>query len=399
MSGGRGIEERRRHPIWPRPQLRGGEDQRRVGWLELFFDLIFVVIVSVLAGDLVHHLSADGILRFILEFLAVFWIWNGFTFYTERFESEGLDTRITTFIAILAVAGLAVWGGDGLGRNYLGFVLSYAVARLLNIAMWLRAAHANREFRPAALSFAGGFTVAFALMIGSFFVDESLRLLIWGIAVVLDIATPAISERTQRDLPQISRDKYPERFGLLTMIILGEVVASVIGGVVEVNAAHELTGATVVNAVIGLGIGFGLWWVYYDFVARRVFRPTVRIALTWVYMHFFVLISVVSVGVAVEVAMTQTADGVLSIPAQTILFLGMSLTVISMGAVEITLDRESDEPTHPVISPALKIGIGALLIPFVFVRELPIPAALGIALLALVVPACYGAVVWYRPIR
>lgn len=97
--------------------------------------------------------------------------------------------------------------------------------------------------------------------------------------------------------------------------------------------------------------------------------------------------------------MTQTAEGVLSIPAQTVLFLGMSLTVISLGAVEITLNREADEPTHPVLSPAIKIGIGALLIPLVFVRELPIPVALGIALLALVVPAFYGAIVWYRPIR
>lgn len=58
------------------------------------------------------------------------------------------------------------------------------------------------------------------------------------------------------------------------MIILGEVVASVIGGVVDVNSAHGLSGATVLNAVIGLAIGFGLWWVYYDFVARRVFRPS-----------------------------------------------------------------------------------------------------------------------------
>jgi low temperature requirement protein LtrA len=394
-----GFGDRAAPRPWQRPALRGGGEHRQVGWLELFFDLIFVVIISILAGDLAHHLSAAGVLQFVLLFLGVFWAWNAVTFYTERFESDGLDSRLFTFLAIVAVTGLAVWGEDGLGHNYLGFALSYAVLRTLNIVLWLRAAHHNPPFRPTARAFTAGFAAAFALILVSFFVDESLRMLLWGVAVVLDIATPALSERTQRDLPQISRDKYPERFGLFTMIILGEVVASVIGGVVEVNAAGEFTVATALNAVLGLAIGFGMWWVYYDFIARRPFRPSFSVALAWVYLHFFVFIGVVAVGVAVEVAMTQTAEGVLSGPAQTVLLLGMSATLAAIGCVELTLAREADEPTHPVVSPALKFGLALLLVPVVFVPDLPVAAGLGIALAALVVPACYGALVWYRPVR
>jgi low temperature requirement protein LtrA len=188
-------------------------------------------------------------------------------------------------------------------------------------------------------AFSAGFAAAFALILVSFFVAEELRMLLWGVAVLLDISTPALSERTQRDLPPISRDKFPERFGLFTMIILGEVVASVIGGLVEVNGAGEFTGATAVNAVLGLAIGFGMWWVYYDFIARRPFRPSVSIAL------------------------------------------------------------EADEPTHPVVSPVLKIAVALLLVPVVFVPELPVAAALGIALLALAVQAVYGSFVWFRKVR
>jgi low temperature requirement protein LtrA len=111
---------------WQKPELRDdGDAHRGVGWLELFFDLVFVVIIAVLAGNLGE---GDNVLRFLIQFTAVFWVWNGFTYYSERFESGGLDNRLFTFIGILAVAGLAIWGRDGLGANYAGFAGAYLLA-------------------------------------------------------------------------------------------------------------------------------------------------------------------------------------------------------------------------------------------------------------------------------
>lgn len=394
-----GFGDRTAPRPWQIPSLRPGDEPRQVGWLELFFDLVFVVIVSVLAEDLLRHLSADGVAEFCLKFLPVFWSWNAVTFYTERFESTGLDNRLFTFLAILPVAGLAVWGDDGLGHNYLGFALSYVALRALNIGMWLRAARHNPPFRPAAFSFAGGFSVALVLILLSFGVDGGLRSLLWGVAVVLDILTPVIFGRTQSKLPPLSRDRYPERVGLLTMIILGEVVASVIGGVVEVNARGELTAATIGNAVLGVAIGFGMWWVYYDFIARRPPRPTVTFALLWTYLHYFVFVSVVIVGVAVEAAMMRDGTGALPPVVQTILLLGMAATLVSISATELTLDRESDEPTHPVASPAVKLLTGLLLGLLALVPDIPITVVLAACLLGLAIPAAYGARVWYWRVR
>ena len=49
-----------------------------MSWLELFFDLVFVVVIARLA----HHLDVAGVLTFAVQFLAVFWVWNAFTYYT-----------------------------------------------------------------------------------------------------------------------------------------------------------------------------------------------------------------------------------------------------------------------------------------------------------------------------
>jgi low temperature requirement protein LtrA len=385
--------------IWPKPTLRGDDGDRRVGWLELFFDLVFVVIVSVLAQDLAHHPTGEGVQLFVLKFLAVFWIWNGFTYYSERFESEGLDSRVFTFLGMLTVAGLAVWGADGLGRNFLGFALSYVAARFLNIGMWLRAGYHSPIFRGTALSFAGGFVVVLTLIGVSFAVDEKLRPLIWGAAILIDMLTPAVFNKVQWKLPPISRDKYPERFGLLTMIILGEVVSSVIGGIAEANAAGELSGPGILNGAIGMAIGFGLWWIYFDFVGRRIPYPPLPIQLAWLYLHFLLLIGLVVVGVGVEVAVAETAHGTLDGALPPILILAESLTLATVGVMEFTLERAADEPTHPVVSPLLKIGVAALLLVGLVWPHPSVTAVLAFCLLALVVPAAYGTYVWFRRVR
>ncbi|MBK4348973.1 low temperature requirement protein A [Lacisediminihabitans changchengi] len=383
---------------WQRPELRDdGTRHRPVGWVELFFDLVFVVIIAVLAHDLEQHIESVGLLTFLLQFVAVFWVWNGFTYYTERFESAGLENRLFVFLAILAVAGLAVWGEDGLGHNYLGFAIAYLAARALNIALWLRAAIHVPRFRRAAWSFAAGFAVAGILILISFVVDEQWRLLLWAAAVVADIASPAVTQRFQADLPPISRDKFPERFGLFTMILLGETIAGVIRGAAESNAESGLSATTLLEAALGLAIGFGLWWLYFDFIARRPTRPVFTVALLWVYLHIAAMASIVVVGAGIAAGIAGDETLPLPGPVSAFLFGGLGAALIAFGLLELTLDRNDNEPTHPRLSPALKFVVGAGLVAVAVAQPaMSTTAAFVIAIAALAVQASYGAIVYYR---
>ncbi len=379
---------------WRTPQLRDdGTEGHRVSWLELFFDLVFVVIVAVIGTSLDQR---HDLLGFTLQFIAIFWVWNAFTYYNERFESHGLEGRLFTFIAMVAVAGLAVWGADGLGANYVGFALSYLLARMLNIALWLRAGYHVPRFRRAAFGFSGGFVVAAALLAVSFFVPVEVRLVLWTLAVLLEIATPTITARFQRDLPPITEDKFPERFGLFTMIVLGETVAEVIQSVAASNAVATLSPLTIVDAVLGLAVGFGLWWVYYDFIARRPARQQFLTVLAWVYLHMAMLIGIVLVGVGIALGL-RDVSGAMEPFARSLLLGGLALSLLTMAAIESTLAREADEPTHPVVSPVLKAAVGLVLVG-VAVAAVPLSttAALVLAVAALAVQAAYGATVWYR---
>ena len=276
--------------------------------------------------------------------------------------------------------------------------MSYLLARTLNIALWLRAGYHVPRFRRASLGFFGGYLVAVALVVMSFFVGEPARLILWSAAVIVEILTPAVTGRFQAGLPPITEDKFPERFGLFTMIVLGETVAEVIQGLASANDVERLTPLTIVCAALGLAIGFGMWWVYYDFVARRPVRQQFYVVLGWVYLHMVMLIGIVFVGVGIADGLGAAGAARIDPFAAHLLFAGLGIMLLSVAVIETTLARAPDEPTHPILSPGLKVAVALALFALALLDP-PIPAALAFALaiVALATQATYGAIVWYHP--
>ena len=77
------------------PSLRTREtgEKRAATWLELFYDLVFVVAVFRLGGRLLADPSGEGVLVFMGLFVIVWWTWAGFTFYADRFDTDDLGQR------------------------------------------------------------------------------------------------------------------------------------------------------------------------------------------------------------------------------------------------------------------------------------------------------------------
>ena len=62
--------------------LDSGERERYASWLELFFDLVFVLAVAQVAHVLNEHSDTGGTLKFFALFVPVWWSWVGFAFYS-----------------------------------------------------------------------------------------------------------------------------------------------------------------------------------------------------------------------------------------------------------------------------------------------------------------------------
>jgi low temperature requirement protein LtrA len=167
------------------------------------------------------------------------------------------------------------------------------------------------------------------------------------------------------------------------MIVLGETIIGVIHGL-------SRTEKHLVDGVLGLAIGFAFWWLYFDFVARRPSRQAIATALGWVYLHLVTLLAITVAGAMATVALA--GHGV-----PDLLFVSVGAALAALGVLETTLEREPGEPTHPTLSPALKIGPGGVLAALALVPvHWPASAALLTCVVVLAVPAVYGASVWYR---
>jgi hypothetical protein len=122
---------------------------RHATWLELFYDLVFVVVIFQLAHNLEEDFSLNGFLVFLTLFVPVWWSWTGAVFYATRFDTDDLGHRILILLQMVGAAFLAVYVTDALGDGSVGFALSYAAIRIILILEYVRT-DISKSFSSAA---------------------------------------------------------------------------------------------------------------------------------------------------------------------------------------------------------------------------------------------------------
>jgi low temperature requirement protein LtrA len=281
---------------WTPPALRTDEEEgreRRVGPLELFLDLIFVALIAELAHSLSQHVDFVRLGEFLLLFFPTWWAWIGPTFYADRFESDDVSHRLSMFALMVPVGGMAVFAPSAVGSTSTGFALSYVIARLVLIVLWLRGGYHNQPMRPVTNRYAIGFSISVLLWTISIWVPPPLRYMLWALGLAIDLLTPLPTLKFQARLPRLSQSHLPERFGLFAIIVLGESVVSVVAGVAAVD---DPSLGVLVTGALGLTLAFGMWWLYFDLIGGRPVRPGVWVTLRWGYGHLPFVMAVTALG-------------------------------------------------------------------------------------------------------
>jgi hypothetical protein len=147
--------------------------------------------------------------------------------YADRFDSDDVLFRAVMLAAMLAIAALAVQIPDvAAGRHDAGFVVAYVILRSLLVALYLRAWPHAVAARPLIARYAGGYSLSIALWLLSLLVDPPLRYVLWGVGLAIEYAMPVVAQRIHARIP-VDPSHVPERFGLFTIIVLGESVVAV----------------------------------------------------------------------------------------------------------------------------------------------------------------------------
>lgn len=327
------------------PALRSAEAdeaERHATWLELFYDLIFVAAISQLAARLGADYSPGGICRFAMLFVPVWWAWAGHTFYLSRFDTEDFGHRLLTMLQMTAVASLAVHVPDALESTSAGFALSYAAVRFILVAEYARAGRHIPVVRPLTNRYIRGFGAAATLWAFSVLVPLPWRLWVWGVALVVDFAAPLTAGQLHvRFPPHLSH--LPERFGLFTIIVIGEAVVSVVFGIGK-------TGLTFVSATagfMGLLISFALWWGYFEgakgaMTRRLKERKHVKNYQRWLYAHLPLLMGITAVAAGIRHVISLRPAEPLHATEGWLLCSSVGVTVLALSAIFIASAQEQE---------------------------------------------------------
>lgn len=362
-----------------------GEGQK-VGWLELFYDLVYVATVIALGDRLSKDLSIKGILSFAALFVPTWWTWTGTAFYITRFNLDDVGHRLLIFAQMFAISIMAINIHDGLGHTSQGFAAGYVGARTVLILMYVRAGLQRPAARRLTTRYATGFGLAASIWLLSILVPEPARFVLWAVGLVIDFGTPLLPS-TRRFQAEIPPDTHhlPERFGLFTIIVLGEAFIKVITHASESEGLHLANG---LYGALALLIAASLWWIYFDNVKGSVVRRTQVAGQVWVYSHLPLVAAITAFGVASKKIVLLEAGHGLESDYRLLMAGAVSVALFAIGL----LDLATAEGTHDLTldrAAFARFGGGTGILIIGLAGE-PFSAAL---LLALIATACIGQVI------
>ena len=186
-------------------------------------------------------------------------------------------------------------------RDSAGFAAAYAVLRAVLVVQYLRARRLTETRRLTTL-YAVGFGAcgrAFGAVAAIF--PAPMRFWLWAAALLIDLGTPWLAVQHTHKYPP-DAEHLPERFGLFTIILLGESVASVMHGM---ESQDMWSPSAAISAFTGLSLAFGYWWWYFDGARGAAKRHVTSNRKTllfqiWSYAHLPLYLCVAVVGVGVE---------------------------------------------------------------------------------------------------
>jgi low temperature requirement protein LtrA len=302
---------------------------KRVSWVELYLDLVFVLAVGRLAHLIVAAPEMHSVWVALGLFVTLWWTWVGFAVLYNRYGADTLPLRVL-FLAGSVPAGVAAVAIDPASTgDSTVFALSLAVTRVVLAVATMVAGGGTALLRErvarACLASAG-------LFVASIWVPEPFRYVLWAIGIGLESGAMLAEDReaahrARRDhdftaltpadpAEALDAHHFAERFGLFLIILLGEVVVEAGQGSIEADVATTSAWAALVAAML---LAAALWWLYFDSVAQINLRvlelsggsPTMARAIFAVghmLPAFALLITAAGIGLLLEEDPPRSAD-------------------------------------------------------------------------------------------
>ncbi|WP_243076832.1 low temperature requirement protein A [Microbacterium sp. SS28] len=291
------------------------EHHRAATPLELLFDLVFVVAFSQIGSQMAHYLElghvSTALIAASFTTFAVTWAWINYSWLASAYDTDDVYFRVATMVVMigLIVVALGVPNvfhsiDEGHYLDNTVVVAGYVIMRIATIALWVRVAREDEKRRPTAIAYIVNISIAQLGWIALIFLNlpVATTLVFTTILSLFELAGPLLAELRFGRTPWHPHH-IAERYGLLVIITLGEVI---LGTVLAISAVIEQQHGWTLDAALvafgGTALAFGMWWIYFAIPWGRVLEVHPKRAFAWGYLQIFLFGSLVGVGAGLHVA-------------------------------------------------------------------------------------------------
>lgn len=284
----------------------------RVGFAELFYDLVFVFAITQVSHTLLAHYDLAGAIETGLLFLGIWLVWIYSTWVFNQLNPDDSSVRLLLFALMIGGLFLSMAVPTAFGERGLVFALAYAGMQVGRTAfVWAMGDARNRANYARILIW---FLASSVLWIAGGLAEGQARLGYWIAALLLDLggpfagfAVPGLGRSTTRDWA-VRGGHIAERCGLFVIICLGETL--LVSGATFAGMTWDTPGviaflATVLSAI-------GMWWVYFNIGHKRGTHqiehsddPGRLARLVFSYIHIPIVAGVVLSAVGAERAIAH----------------------------------------------------------------------------------------------
>jgi len=373
---------RLRRSLWQPPRPHGEQPRERVvGPLELFYDLAVVVLVAQAAHHLAEHLTWPGLGEFAAVFTLVWIAWANGSLHHELHGHDDARARSTFLLQILLLVAMAAFIPEAGGERGAAFAVSAGVLFAVLAVLWLLAARGDRpQYRRTSMLFVTGTAGCAIALAATALLPASARVLAWGLidaAYLAGFAAVILIVAPTRAAAMTVTDSLTERFGAFIIIVLGETLTGVVGGL----ASQPVSALTMAVGLVAVVVGFGAWWTYFDFAGQRRPRPEPVPTVQWLLGHLPLTAAVAAMGAAMVSLVDHAHDG--RTPAATAWVLSAGAAVVLGTTMVVAASLQAWQDKRGLYRPLARTsGVAAVACLGVGAAR-PTPLVLGLALVLL----------------
>jgi low temperature requirement protein LtrA len=387
--------------LWwgPPRNFNDRKNERKISWLELFCDLVYVAAIS----QLTHQLAVNPSLRTegisFLLFSLVFWSWVNGTQYYDLHGNDSIRTRLFIFIQMLGITAIAITVHDVFEGHHQGFAVALAFIQFIITYLWWSVGLYDPSHRVFNKFYTINYLIALILIIISIFTDSDTAINLWIIVLILDLTPGLIGAKTivnvlkERGQVFTASAAIVERFGLFTIIVLAESILGTVTGVANIKDKQSEAWIAFILSIL---IAFLLWSLYFDMTSEQETKKGYSYMQWFIFLHFPLLASLSVVGASINVLLGNIKS---DIPVSILWMFCVSVSVILLMIVGIAKQMKEEAEDRTYIGPVSKLlliaGVIILIIPF-FGSYLNTLTLFAVVSVVLFVPVFIGIRSWVK---